>query len=1400
MGERLTMGWMGPLGGLSLPTATLQRADSHLWMLLAAIGMLLILTMAGAGILYAHHQLHRLQQAQADLQQVNQELSREILQRQAIEQALRASETRLSLALKAAHTGTWEWNAATNEAIWSDENFRLMGYDPEQDQATYENWLRAVHLDDQDWVRASVQQVWQDQTDLNLEFRVALSDGTVRWVADIGQITYDDQGRQVGMIGIQIDITARKQAEIAQQDLHQELEARVQDQTAALRQSEERLRLALDAANMGVWDWNILTDEQHWSTTSQLMFGFEPGTFDQTSSSFWNRIHPDDRQQVRQASQQAFQTDSYRSEYRVLLPNETVRWILAQGKLIRSETGQPLRLIGVDLDVTERKQAEAELRQARNFLQATIDHLPVAVFVKDARPEHFSRHLLWNKTSERLFGISAAEALGKTAYDFFPPEQADFFVQKDRQVFEQGQPEDIKEEPIDSLSLGRRLLHTVKSPFYDDQGNPQYLICFSEDITDRKQSEAALRASEARLQEAQRIARLGSWELDLSVDRLTWSDETYRIFELDPKEFCPTYEGFLAVVHPDDRQRVGDAYLNAVNYGSPYNIVHRLLLPNGQIKHVHERCRTYYDDAKRPIRSVGTVQDITARIEAEAALRQSEAKYRLLVENQTDLVVKVDLTGKFLFVSPSYCKTFGKTEAELMQQTFMPLVHEDDRETTARAIETLFQPPYTCYLEQRALTQTGWRWLAWADTAVLNEAGDVVEIIGVGRDITEQKRAEQALHESEERLQALLQHSSDIVSILDQQGMVMYISPAVQQIHGLSADVVIGHNALQVVHPGDRRVFAAALDRLLQDPTQLQRVQYRYKNAVDSYGWMETVASNQLHIPAIRGIVANSRDITTRKAAEIEREELLTDAIAARAEATAARDLLASVFTRMNDGIIALDRDWRYTYVNDNAAELLGRPVAELLGQHIWTVSPDGIDQVFYRAYYQAIEQQTAIHLEEYYEPWQRWFENRIYPSEDGLTIYFTEITGRKRAEQEVQQLNAMLEEQNRSLEALVEQRTAELLTFINALPDYIFVVEQEDMRMPFCNERMAATTMFGNRQEAQGKTIFECFQPDHARYFAEQNRQVFASGETLHMQESLQLSTGTLHVDTYKIPLKRPNGEVYALIGSARDITELTEARQALLERTVALEATNRELESFSYSVSHDLRAPLRHINGFVGALSDRLRDSGAIDDPKVSHYLGIIQASSQKMGNLIDGLLTLSRVGRRQLVKQRVSLDHLVREAVILVQAQAAADGRQVEFIVRDLPVVMGDSSLLQQVFSNLLDNAVKFSRDIPCPRVEVASLADGTVWVKDNGVGFPMQYASQLFNSFQRLHPQQDFDGTGIGLAIVQRIIHRHGGTIWAESDQAQGATFYFKLESVAEAQPQASGSSHTSEPLF
>ena len=237
----------------------------------------------------------------------------------------------------------------------------------------------------------------------------------------------------------------------------------------------------------------------------------------------------------------------------------------------------------------------------------------------------------------------------------------------------------------------------------------------------------------------------------------------------------------------------------------------------------------------------------------------------------------------------------------------------------------------------------------------------------------------------------------------------------------------------------------------------------------------------------------------------------------------------------------------------------------------------------------------------------------------------------------------------------------------------------------------------------------------------------------------------------------------------------------QRVLCRTAELEVAAKELEAFSYSVSHDLRAPLRAIDGFSRIL---LKEHAGALPPEAREYLQDVRANTQRMGHLVDGLLAFSRLGRQPVNKQHVSPAGLVRQCLEDLHDQQA--GRRVEILVGELADCWGDVALLKQVWMNLLSNALKYTARREVAVIEIGSHpghspGEQSYFVKDNGVGFDMRYAGKLFGVFQRLHRAEEYEGTGVGLAIVQRIIHRHGGRVWAEAQLDKGATFHFTLQS-------------------
>jgi diguanylate cyclase (GGDEF)-like protein/PAS domain S-box-containing protein len=495
-------------------------------------------------------------------------------------------------------------------------------------------------------------------------------------------------------------------------------------------------------------------------------------------------------------------------------------------------------------DITERKRAENALRIAGQQWQDTFDAIGDSITLIDTD----WRIVKHNRATEVLLGKSADEIDGYFCYEVFHGISQSI----ENCPFQRLKKSKRRENLI--LEQNGRWLNITVDPMLNSDGQLVGATHIASDITERKQIEKALQQKQTMLSRTEGITHIGSWEWNVATDTVTWSEEVFRIFQLNPSDGAPSFAKHPKLYPPSDMQRLRDAVESAINHGIPYELELRAIRRDGTTRICIARGNAEMPPKGKAIRLFGSFQDITERKQAEEALKQSEAQYRLLVENQTDLVVKVDNHNNFLYVSPSYCKVFGKTEAELIGKSFMPLVHEDDVEATQNEMKKLYQPPYVCQLEQRALTKDGWRWLGWSDTAELNNNNEVVSIIGVGRDITKRKQAElelqyikTGLEKANIELQAAftreqqLAHTDSLTGINNRRRLYKLAERefeiAIRYQHPLS---VIMFDLDHFKEVNDTFGHAAG-DQILQLVAQIARAELRSADVIGRYGGEEFV-------------------------------------------------------------------------------------------------------------------------------------------------------------------------------------------------------------------------------------------------------------------------------------------------------------------------------------------------------------------------------------------------------------------------------------------------------------------------------------------------------------------------------------------------------------------------------
>ncbi|HQQ57126.1 MAG TPA: PAS domain-containing protein [Mesotoga sp.] len=475
------------------------------------------------------------------------------------------------------------------------------------------------------------------------------------------------------------------------------------------------------------------------------------------------------------------------------------------------------------------------------------------------------------------------------------------------------------------------------------------------------------------------------------------------------------------------------------------------------------------------------------------------------------------------------------------------------------------------------------------------------------------------------------------------------------------------------------------------------------------------------------------------------------------------KELLAKVTGSVTDMLYALDKELRYIYWNSASEVMTGLKSIDVIGKHVTDVFPEDATTAKAMASYRRVLQSGKPESSVFeYKSMRKTsiLEINIYPLGEGISVFARDITEQKNAERKLE----------------IERK--KLRQILDYIPEGIYMVN-ESYDIEYVNP-----VLIEKYGPIEGKKCYEFFLKFDAPCPWCKNDQIH-SGQPVRWERRSERS-GRIY-DLIDIPVFNDDGSISKL-QVVHDITDMrtyqekverlnVELEARVAERTTQLEAVNKELEAFAYSVSHDLRAPLRAVDGYSRIIEE---DYVNVLDSEGLRLFGVIKRNIKKMDQLILDLLALSRVNRTELVKSKIDMIAMVNSLfneVVTVELR-----EKVKFTVQNLPEVYGDSVMMKQVWINLLSNALKFSATREVITIEVGGYSENgtnTYYVKDNGVGFNQKYANKVFEIFQRLHSSKEFEGTGVGLSIVQRIIHRHGGSVRAEGEENQGATFYFSI---------------------
>ncbi|HVZ56479.1 MAG TPA: PAS domain-containing protein, partial [Chitinophagaceae bacterium] len=1276
----------------------------------------------------------------------------------------------------------------------------------------------------------------------------------------------------------------------------------------AIRESNERYEYVTQATFDAIWDWDLSRDSLYWGEGYGQLFGYRRDQSAGTQAERYRLIHPEDSNRISDSIAQAIldrNRVNWSGEYRYRHAQGTYAYVIDRAVILRDPDGTAIRMIGAVQDITQLKEAELRLLRERNTMRAIIDNIPDYVYVLDAQ----GRYIVNNKAMVEYLGCgSEADSLGKTLSECIPDDLARRNQEDDRRLIATGETVYNREESVISPDGETQWMLTTKVPLKDETGRITGLVGVTRNVNfiyKRRQEEKLIydivgaigKNDSFNIALADTIRIIGSslgfrlgeaWVLNPGktelVRKACWFDarpgETHH-FAYQPN--IPAGKGLIGHTWESAQVQIwNDIFHNGVflraeqaekagltsGVGIPVIFQEEVL---AVLVFLNDRPISREDE------SIRMLQRIALQVGLDLQRKKTEDELNRFFNFAPELLCIAGPDGYFKKVNPAFTRLLGFSEQELTARPFTHFVHPDDLQETIRELGDATRGDMSHSFENRYRTKDGeWKWISWSSSPLLDEDGLV---FGYGKDITQAKEAELNLL----KFKNVIENSRDGIGIISLETPDVFMNQSfVDMLEYTPRELMEAGGALAVyVDPelGQRMFDSLFAGHYWNGDIQLRS---RSGRLIDLYLSAGPVFNTSGKVIAVYGV---HTDISPRK--RMERELLEYNA------------RIISILESITDGFFSLDRDWVVTYCNKEAEKLLATPKEEILGKNLWERYAEAIPLKFYSEYHRALQENIAVHFEEYYEPVKSWFEVSAYPSATGLSVFFRDVTERRRTEEELRISNEryrivaqatndsiwdwdlltnVVYRPGRRLESslgygpiaaedvdafwqrhvhpedwakvladrarILENKTLNywddeyrfrkpdgsyaiifdrayiirdtggrairmigasrditrerqqvieitriqqnLAALINSTSDLIWSLDA-DFRIITCNRAYSHLIQgFTGSPVREGDAVI---QESFGSELVDRWRRFYQralDGDSYSINEQLlEPRSGTMvdYIISFT-PMTTPDGQVYGVACYAKDVTELVrsarqleELNQRLRQQALELAASNKELEQFAYVASHDLQEPLRMVSSFLELIDKkytaRLDDTGR-------QYIRFAVNGAERMKQLIQNLLEFSRLGSAPEELADTDMNSVLDQVLETFRGRIQALGAQVES--NRLPVLKrARKSQMLQLLQNLVSNALKYHGEAP-PLVRIHAEDQGDHWlfsVADNGIGIDPKYAEKIFVIFQRLHNSTEYSGTGIGLSTCRKIVERHGGRIWVESEPGRGSTFYFTL---------------------
>lgn len=805
-------------------------------------------------------------------------VSNDITERKRAEEALRESEERFRTLANTIPSIIWMAEPGGTITFHNQQWLEYSDISPDAEG----EWLRlALYPDDLEPCLAE----WNRATELECEFEIELRlrrrDGEYRWFLARATPTRDAEGRIANWFGVTTDIHDRKQVE------------------EALRESEERLKLAMEAAGMFVWETDVATGRVK-SEFPEAMMGMELGSFGGTFDSFLALVHPDDRESFLEVRKRAFDGEGpYDLELRTVRSDGGVRWGLVRGVVYRDKRGRPARVVGVDMDVTDRKLAEEALQRANRCYQIALDALDGYVYEYNVSDKVSA----WSKGLTKLTGFEPGEAEPRADWWFarvHPDDREEVLSMANERLAEESTENTYSFEYRVRHKDGRYIDVLDRSlVVHDAEGRPVQIVGVVINITDRKRAEDVLRESAEHLRLAMEAANAGSFDWDIASGDVVWSPSHYRILGLEAQDGRQAQGLWRDHLHPEDEWIESDM-AKALAERRDLNVEYRVVRADGVVRWVNSIGHTFYNDEGEPERMLGLMIDISEKKQAEEKLRESEERLRLALQGAQAGVWEVKFNPPSSYWSEEYRAFYGfSLTDEATREIWVSRVHPDDLQRVEAANEALLSSDLDEMRQEYRIIhpERGLRWILDLVRVRRDEFGRATSYGGINLDVTERRRAEEALRESEERmrqqnaeLENIYQAAPIGLSLIDRHFRFIRINEALAEINGASVGQMLGRTVREVTpEMADR--LEPIIKWVIKTGQPIMNLDMRGVTAREpgvERDWLVSYYPIKAVDGGVQGIGSVVLDMTDRKQAKMRIEELLRKEQEARAQAEAA--------------------------------------------------------------------------------------------------------------------------------------------------------------------------------------------------------------------------------------------------------------------------------------------------------------------------------------------------------------------------------------------------------------------------------------------------------------------------------------------------------------------------------